>query len=275
MTTSPEIARIEGDLARTRERMAGRLDELQQHLVPRQMLNDALVRLRGGRGADFTDDLVSRVKANPLPAGIAGVAVAWLMASKRALPTSNRARPPIAISTRPAGSGIAEEVRDLTLRTSVTVTVTGGATSPSTGTRPMANPTRSKISSVTGNPFALGAAAALVGIIAGALIPTLRKEEEALGSVATKLRVAGRDLAQDVVDRGGHVVEDTLGAVKGSADAHGLSSAKPIGEVFADVKSGALVEDVKHVAQEALQAGRDSAQTHLSGTGDKSQPDVG
>ena len=65
----------------------------------------------------------------------------------------------------------------------------------------MANSTHGKISSVTGNPFALGATAALVGIIAGALIPTLRKEEEALGSVATKLRVAGRDLAQDVVER--------------------------------------------------------------------------
>lgn len=275
MATSPEIERIEGHLAQTRERMDGHLDKLQQHLVPRQMLDDALVRFRGGRGADFTDDLIARVKANPLPAGIAGMAVAWLMASKRALPTSPRARPPIAISTRPAGSGIADEVRDLTPLTSVAVI--GGATPPSTGNRPMANPTRGKISSVTGNPFALGAAAALVGIIAGTLIPTVRKEEEALGSVATKLRVAGRDLAQDVVDRGGHVVEDTLGAVKGSADAHGLSSAKPIGEVFADAKSGALVEDVKHVAQEAMQAGRDSAQAHLAGTTDQlqPQPDVG
>ena len=130
------------------------------------------------------------------------------------------------------------------------------------------------ISSFTGNPFVLGAAAAVVGIIAGALIPTLRKEEEALGSVASKLRVAGCDLAQDVVDRSGHIVEDTLGAVKVSADAHGLSGAKPIGEVFADVKSGALVQDVKHVAQETLQAGRESTHAHLLDTVDKPHPDV-
>jgi hypothetical protein len=272
MTASAQIERIEGDLVRTRERLAGHLDELQQHLLPRQMLNDALVRLRGGGGAAFTNDLVARVKANPLPAGIAGVAVAWLMASRRALPTNGHARLPLAISTRPAGPVIADEGRDLTPRSSLAVT--GGPISSNTGTPPMANSTRSKMSSVTSNPFALGAAAALVGIIAGALIPTLRKEEEALGSVATKLRVAGRDLAQDVVDRSGHVVEDTLGAVKDSADAHGLSSAKPIGEVFADAKSGTLVEDVKHVAQEALQAGRDSAQTHLSSTGDKPRTDA-
>ena len=128
----------------------------------------------------------------------------------------------------------------------------------------MAQSTSGMISKVTGNPLALGAAAAMVGVVVGALFPTLRREEEALGSVATKLRTAGRDLAQDVVDRGGHVVEDAIGAAKGSADAHGLSAAKPIGEVFADVKSGALAHDVREVAQETLHAGRDSAQTHLS-----------
>ena len=270
MATSSEIERIEGDLARTRERMANRLDELQQHLVPRQMLNDAFTRFRGGRGADFTDDLVACVKANPVPAGIAGVAVAWLMSARGSASVASRSRPPI-INTGPA---IGDDTRLIESRSPLTTSIDHAAdnsTPLTTGTRPMANPTHSKISSVTGNPFALGAAAALVGIIAGALIPTLRKEEEALGSVATKLRVAGRDLAQDVVDRGGHVVEDTLGAVKGSADAHGLSSAKPIGEVFADVKSGALVEDVKHVAQEALLAGRDSAQTHIASRTDQSQ----
>ena len=128
----------------------------------------------------------------------------------------------------------------------------------------MTQSTSGMISKVIGNPFALGAAAAVVGVVVGALFPTLRKEEEALGSMATKLRVAGRDLAQDVVDRGGHVVDDAIGAAKGSADAHGLSAAKPIGEVFTDVKSGALAHDVREVAQETLQAGRDSAQTHLS-----------
>ncbi len=265
MTTSPEIERIEGDLARTRERMAGHIDELQHHLVPRQMLNDAFVRFHGGRGAEFTDNLVARVKANPVPAGIAGLAVAWLMTARGSASVKSRSRPPI-ISTGPASSDDTRLIESHSPQTAPIVDAADHITPLRTGTRPMANPTRSTFSSVTGNPFALGAAAALVGIIAGALIPTLRKEEEALGSVATKLRVAGRDLAQDVVDRGGHVVEDTLGAVKGSADAHGLSSAKPIGEVFADVKSGALVEDVKHVAQEALQAGRDSAQTHLSST---------
>ncbi len=92
------------------------------------------------------------------------------------------------------------------------------------GTQTMARSARNTLSSVTSNPFALGAIAAVVGAVAGALIPTLDEEEAALGSVAAKVRTAGRDLAQDVVDRGGRVANETLAAVKDSADAHGLTS---------------------------------------------------
>lgn len=271
-----EIDRIEADLARTRERMRVRLNELGHHLAPRQMVDDALVRFRGGRGADFTDDLIGRAKANPLPAGIAGVAIAWLMAGRNRPVPESRGRPVIAVSPQPVGreSPIVSERPEVQ-------PATGGRdrhsadTFINTGIRPMTRSNRSTISSVTANPFALGAAAALVGIIAGALIPTLRKEEEALGSVATKLRVAGRDLAQDVVDHGGQVVEETLAAAKGSADSHGLSGAKPVGELFADVKSGALAEDVRQVAHDTLQAGRDSTQTHLAGTTETAKPEAG
>ena len=61
----------------------------------------------------------------------------------------------------------------------------------------MTNSSRNAISSIASNPFALGAVAALVGIVAGALLPTSEQEEAALGSTATKLRTAGRDLAQE------------------------------------------------------------------------------
>ncbi len=84
MVELTETDRIERDLARTRARMDGRLDELQDHLTPKQMVNDAFAYFRGGDGADFTTDLVTRVKANPLPVALAGIGIAWLMASSRA-----------------------------------------------------------------------------------------------------------------------------------------------------------------------------------------------
>lgn len=132
----------------------------------------------------------------------------------------------------------------------------------------MAQSTRERLASVTSNPFALGAVAAIVGLVAGSLIPTSDQEEHALGATADRLRSAGRDLAQDVVDRGGRVANEALGAVKDSAQAHGLTIDKPIGEVVANLKSGSLVDAAKQVASETVDAGKQSAQTHFGGRSD-------
>jgi ElaB/YqjD/DUF883 family membrane-anchored ribosome-binding protein len=132
------------------------------------------------------------------------------------------------------------------------------------GVGSMARSTRQTIASVTANPFALGAIAAVVGLVAGALIPATEQEERALGDTADRLRSAGRDLAQDVVDRGGRVASEALGALQDSAAAHGLTADKPIGEVAAGIKSGALVDDVKTVASDAVGAGKASAQAHFA-----------
>ena len=75
--------------------MDHRLDELQDHLNPKQMLNDAFAYFQGGDGADFTHGLVAKLKANPLPAALAGVGIAWLMAS-----SSRPASPARSVATR-------------------------------------------------------------------------------------------------------------------------------------------------------------------------------
>lgn len=319
-----ETDRIEHDLARTRARMDSRLDELQDHLTPKQMLNDAFAYFRGGEGADFTSDLVTRARANPLPVALVGVGIAWLMASGQGSATHRTpsripgddlearlrlaeadvrrfdhddddsyagrlddARGKVVGVARGASenaASYAQRIKDAVAGAAQTVRakshdLTAGASdafgrlgdsasahgaSLQEGTDSMVRSGRSTLSSVAANPFALGAVAALVGIVAGALLPTSDEEEQALGSVATRLRTAGRDLAQDVVDRGGRIATDTLGAVKDSAEAHGLTGDKPVGELLSAVKSGDLVDHVKQVAQETLQAGKDSAQTHIA-----------
>lgn len=325
MVELTETDRIERDLARTRARMDGRLDELQEHLTPKQMINDAFAYFRGGDGADFTNDLVTRVKANPLPVALAGVGIFWLMASSQAsaAPRTVPRRPHDDLEARlrfaegnvqrfnvdddASYAARLDEARGTVVGVARTASdtaasyaqrikdaVTSGAQSArekthdlnagaseafarvgysankhgaalEEGTQTMARSARDTLSSVASNPFALGAIAAVVGAVAGALIPTLDEEEATLGSVATKVRTAGRDLAQDVVDKGGRVANETLAAVKDSADAHGLTGDKPVGELLSDVQSGDLVGNVKQVAQETLQAGKESAQTHLAG----------
>lgn len=59
------------------------------------------------------------------------------------------------------------------------------------------------------------------------------------------------------------VANEALGAVKDSAQAHGLTTDKPIGDVVADLKSGSLVDSVKQVASETVDAGKQSAQKHF------------
>lgn len=335
MVELTETAAIEHDLAKTRARMDHRLDELQDHLTPKQMLNDAFAYFQGGDGADFTQGLVTKLKANPLPAALAGVGIAWLMASssRPASPvrSSRPAREPdYVVRLRDAEAGVvrahdehpdahatrldeargkvlgvardasdtaqsygqkikdaiasaAQSVRetahDLTAQAGDTAGNLGdraqrGGAAVQQGVGTMAQSTREALASVTGNPFALGGVAAIVGIVAGSLIPTSDEEQHALGATADRLRSAGRDLAQDVVDRGGRVANEALGAVKDSMEAHGLTTDKPIGDMVADLKSGTLTDSVKKVASEVVDAGKQSAQTHFGG-GDGNAPSGG
>jgi ElaB/YqjD/DUF883 family membrane-anchored ribosome-binding protein len=141
--------------------------------------------------------------------------------------------------------------------------LTSGASTHGThlqeGTRTMAHSTRSALSSIAANPFAFGGIAAVVGLVAGSLLPVLEEDEHALGGLTGKVRTTGRDLAQDVIDRGGRVASETLDAVKGSTEAHGLSADRPVGELLGAAKSGGLAASVKQMVHESVQAGKDSA----------------
>ncbi|TVV76466.1 DUF3618 domain-containing protein [Sphingomonas solaris] len=327
MSETTETDQIERDLARTRARMDNRLDELQDRLSPGQLVNDAFAYFKGGDGADFTQDVLGKLKANPLPAALTGIGLAWLMVSNaRTSQTPARVtrEPDLATRLRTAEAGVmrqqdehpdaysgriddargkvlgiardasdtastyGQRIKDAMASAAQSVRETAhdlsasashgatrlsdnaqrGGVAVQEGMESMAQSTRETLASATSNPIVLGAIAAVVGMVAGSLIPTSDEEERALGATADKLRTAGRDLAQDVVDRGARVASEAIGAVKDSAQAHGLSGDRPIGEMVADLKSGALAGAVKEVAGEAVSAGRDSVHTHFSSGSD-------
>jgi ElaB/YqjD/DUF883 family membrane-anchored ribosome-binding protein len=128
------------------------------------------------------------------------------------------------------------------------------------GSRNMAQNTRTSFASLTTNPLALGGLAAIAGLIAGALLPTSEMEQRALGSTADKVKSSGLDLAQDLADKGGEVVNQALSTARESAAREGLTMDKPIGETLAALKSGELVGSVKQVAADTLEAGKGAAQ---------------
>ncbi len=75
---------LERDLDQTWSRLDGHLSELQQRLSPGQVLDDLMGYFRGSEGADFGRNLLDSVRANPMPAALTGIGVAWLMASRQA-----------------------------------------------------------------------------------------------------------------------------------------------------------------------------------------------
>jgi hypothetical protein len=295
---------IERDLAQTRARMDRRLDELGDKLQPNQLVNDALAQVTGGDGADFTQTLIAKAKANPIPAALTAVGIAWLMASSQNkarkgddLPTRLRSAEKNVVrlqdeheevhasrldDARGQVLGIARAASDTaaTYRERISEAMAAATQSVRTASHDLGTGTSSALNrfsaqarkgtgaqSLLGTPVVLGTAAALVGLVAGALIPVSDKEEQALGSVAGRLRSQGRDLAQDVVNRGAQVAGDALGAVKDRAQAHGLTGDKPVGELLGDLKSGELLGHVKQAAQEIAGAGKDSLRSQLAGDG--------
>ncbi len=74
-------SRIERDLDRTRSRLGSHLSELQDRLSPGQVVDDLMGYFRGSEGAAFSQNLLASVRANPLPAALTGIGLAWLMAS--------------------------------------------------------------------------------------------------------------------------------------------------------------------------------------------------
>ncbi len=74
-------ARLERDLDQTRSRLGSHLSELQNKFSPGQVLDDLMGYFRGSEGAEFGQSLLQTMRANPMPAALTGIGLAWLMAS--------------------------------------------------------------------------------------------------------------------------------------------------------------------------------------------------
>jgi hypothetical protein len=233
MAEAADTAQIEQDLAETRARMDERLDELQGKFSPSQMINDAFAHFRDGDGGDFTMELIDRAKANPVPLAITAVGVVWLLASGKGSPKQalkhggDMTRSGTHEASTPRHDGELEEAYQARLdegrgamlgmnREATETTASYSqrikdalATAKQTAnarTRNMQSNVQDLygrvrsaggMSAITSNPVALGAIAAIGGLVAGSLLPTTDREEDALGATASKLRTSGRDLAQN------------------------------------------------------------------------------
>jgi hypothetical protein len=73
-------AELEREVAEQRSRVEAGIGEIKDRLTPGQLLDEALSYTKHG-GAQFASNLGHQLSANPLPAALAGVGIAWLIAA--------------------------------------------------------------------------------------------------------------------------------------------------------------------------------------------------
>ncbi len=73
-------ADLEREVNEQRNRVEARIGEIKDKLSPGQLLDEALSYTKHG-GAHFASNLGSQISANPLPAALVGIGLAWLISS--------------------------------------------------------------------------------------------------------------------------------------------------------------------------------------------------
>ena len=80
-------AQLEREVEAQRVRVEERLGEIKERLSPGQLLDEALSYTKHG-GAHFASNLGSQISANPIPATLVGVGLAWLISANASGRTS-------------------------------------------------------------------------------------------------------------------------------------------------------------------------------------------
>src|SRR5262245_39520066 len=87
MATSAQLER-EAEAARTQ--IAAMLDELRGRMTPGQLVDEVVDYARDSGGSDFLRNFGRQVVDNPIPVGLVGAGLAWLMMAGRG-PTAGSA----------------------------------------------------------------------------------------------------------------------------------------------------------------------------------------
>ena len=84
-TDSKSSAQLEREVEAQRNQVEARIGEIKDRLSPGQLVDEMLSYTKSG-GADIAQNLGRQITANPLPAVLLGVSVAWLMSSNQTAP---------------------------------------------------------------------------------------------------------------------------------------------------------------------------------------------
>lgn len=111
-------------------------------------------------------------------------------------------------------------------------------------------------------PLAVGAAALALGVVAGLLIPSTRKEDELLGETRDRLMERAREVGEEALEKGKHVATAAVETLKEEAERQDLTPEK-----IAEKVRTVAAEAKNKVKEEGKKEASDLKQTVAGSTG--------
>jgi ElaB/YqjD/DUF883 family membrane-anchored ribosome-binding protein len=205
---------IMAEINRTREEMDETLSAIERRLTPGQLVDQGIDYLKNSGAREYASNLGNSLKTNPLPATLAGIGIAWLMA------VGNRQSSDMGESSTGPGmgdrmqsakdklTGSMESAKDSvtgkmqSAKDSVGNRVQSAKESLTSGAQ-SARETASRLTDTASqqidrarenwdyilreHPLVIGAVGAAIGAVFGALAPRTRKEDELMGEARDNL----------------------------------------------------------------------------------------
>ena len=112
------------------------------------------------------------------------------------------------------------------------------------------------------SPLAMGAAALAIGVVAGLMIPSTRKEDEMMGETRDRLMDRAREVGEEALEKGKHVATAAVETLKEEAERQDLTPEK-----LAEKVRNVAVEAKNKVKEEGKKEASDLKQTVTGSTG--------
>jgi hypothetical protein len=237
-------AQLEREIDATRAELLGTLEELEHRLSPSDIFNNVLTRVRRD-GGEFAGNLGNTVKEHPVPALLASIGIAWMMAAngrhheaqvgRSTGPGAGRRMRESADRMRERWQGAKDSMKHGgdAVRHGVSGTrdsVSGSADAVrrrahrmSSAAQRGAHRARSGMDYLWHEqPLILGAIGLAAGVIAGAALPPTEEEDKAFGALRDRTldraKATGADTARQARERVEDAAERATEKLRGDSD---------------------------------------------------------
>jgi ElaB/YqjD/DUF883 family membrane-anchored ribosome-binding protein len=206
---------IMAEINRTRAEMDQTLNAIEERLTPGQLVDQGLDYLKNSGAREYAANLAGSVKTHPLPATLAGIGIAWLMA------VGNKPAQPDSAANDSAGIGERmQSAKDSAAGTvqSAKEKLGGGMQSAKERASQLGDSARQQLDHARENwdymlrehPLVLGAVGLAIGAVAAAMAPRTRKEDEVMGAARDKLVDQAKQAGSEKIEQ----VKQAAGAAK-------------------------------------------------------------